>query len=789
MKGLLKLSTLLALGLGSSHAMAVELGKIQVKSGLGQPLLAEITVTPDNAGDLRRLSAKMASNDDFERAGITDGRTKVPLRFSVIDGPNASKIIRITSSQPINDTFLDLLVQIDNAAGKSVREFTILLDPPGAPAMAPAIAAPSTLAPVQAPRAASVATARAPAKSVAGTIAPANPPTAAPRQSRASSSTPGQYTVSSGDTLSSVAKAAVPAGADLNQTLLAFKQANPSAFYRDNINALKSGVVLRVPTADEAKALSAAAALAQVRQQNSDWRAGATRSPTAVADAASGANTNSSPQGGSENGGDRLALVPSKSGSKQAGNAAGSRGGAGGAASAQDLQRAQENMTALQQESADLQSRLKDLQDLNDQNQRLLSLKDGEIADLQVRLAKARQSAGLPAESASSPDAARVAAASSSPAAAASAMQPAAVGTVADSVSSPALAAAATAKTPAIAASTAAAPAAAAGTPPKPVVVPTPAPVVQQPWYMQTWVWGVGAVVVVGLLLLALVGRRRARPARASSSLADRFGGAIATAPALDNDQEELIDQLQEHPDDVGLHLELVSLYYHRRDVERFEAAAEAMYAHITDPQQSEWLDAVAMGEDLAPSHPLFGGTGEPLDEPPYPPTAHEHEALEAFDLHDYADAPPADHGGSAPAMHADRPKVSEYHFDFNLTPRTSSMAPAPLIDPPASAMVDSLQSAEITPMSTSEAVSDIENADWGFENADQEKASPFATPQPDANLDAFEDDPVDTKLDLARAYLDMGDADGARAMLDEVAREGTQMQRDTAQSLMKNLA
>ena len=52
-----------------------------------------------------------------------------------------------------------------------------------------------------------------------------------------------------------------------------------------------------------------------------------------------------------------------------------------------------------------------------------------------------------------------------------------------------------------------------------------------------------------------------------------------------------------------------------------------------------------------------------------------------------------------------------------------------------------------------------------------------------------FSDDPVDTKLDLARAYLDMGDADGARAMLGEVLKEGSQMQRDTARRLLDGLS
>ena len=62
---------------------------------------------------------------------------------------------------------------------------------------------------------------------------------------------------------------------------------------------------------------------------------------------------------------------------------------------------------------------------------------------------------------------------------------------------------------------------------------------------------------------------------------------------------------------------------------------------------------------------------------------------------------------------------------------------------------------------------------------------APVAEPQ---ELGQFSDDPIDTKLDLARAYMDMGDADGARAMLEEVMNEGSQMQRDAAQRLIDSL-
>src|SRR5690349_8830470 len=365
----LKLSMLLALALGSTQAAALEMGQIQVKSALGQPLLAEIPLTPDSPAELRNLTARLASPEDFARAGLAGSRPDVPLQFSVVD-VGGRKVIRITSAVAVNDPYLDLLVEVDNASGRSLREFPILLDPPGGASAAPSVRAPRSSAPRGVQPATSGSTATA-----------------------ASTAAAGQFQVERGQTLSGIARQVTPAGVDAAQMMLALKQANPGAFYQDNINALKSGAVLRVPTSQEAQALSVAAAMAEIRRQNSDWRAEAARSTTTVADAATRAEASSAP--GGQTSADRLALVPAKEGGKGAGVQGGS--GKGDAALRQDLLRSQEQLTTLQQQSADLKSRLKDLQDINDKNTRLLALKDNEIAELQQKLADARKKAGMPA--------------------------------------------------------------------------------------------------------------------------------------------------------------------------------------------------------------------------------------------------------------------------------------------------------------------------------------------------------------------------------------------------------
>jgi pilus assembly protein FimV len=310
---------------------------------------------------------------------------------------------------------------------------------------------------------------------------------------------------------------------------------------------------------------------------------------------------------------------------------------------------------------------------------------------------------------------------------------------------------------------------------------------------MQQWAWAAAGGAVLLLILLALLGRRRkpAAPNRGTPtapSLADRFGSMPAAPSAsADPDQDELLDQLAEHPDDIGLHLELVSLYYSRRDVEHFEAAAEAMHAHIVDPQQDEWQDVLAMGEDLVPGHPLFAGAGYAAPEAFAEDSGHHaEEALHPFDLDSYAtDGEPT----GAPSAHEPataRPKVSEYHFDFNLTP--------PRSNPPTSAeAIDTHaddEASDHTVIRHPETVleEEAERSSWAFEEPADEAAGAGHAP---AGHEAagFSDDPIDTKLDLARAYMDMGDADGARAMLEEVMNEGSQIQRDAAQRLLDSLA
>jgi len=764
MNRMFKLPLLIALSLGSTQLLAVDFGQVRVMSSLGQPLRAEIPVRGATPAELKSLTAELASADEYDRAGISGGRTRVPLDFSVVSAAGRH-FIRITSTAPVDDPYLDLLLDVNTAAGRSVHEFAILLDPPAASESA--VAGGADQAAAHAPAAAREAAAAA----TPPAAAPAVPAAAATgRPAGAGAVAKGMYgPVERGQTLSGIAQQTLPAGVDVNQMLLAIKQANPDAFYRDNINTLKSGVVLRVPSAADAQAMTVAAAMAEVRRQNSDWRAGSTGTPATVADAAtrpaaSGAAATAAPKGG-----DRLALLAAKDTGK-----AGAMGGAGGQAGEsaaelrKNLMRAQESLASEQQQVADLKAHLKELDDVNSKSERLLSLKNSEIAELQTKLAAARKSGFVaPASSAGGKaalaESAAVAGARSAPSTApAAAANPAAGSSAGDHAA--AAASAALAKPAPVAAAASPKPAAKAGSTPAPAPKPDAA---MQPWYMQTWAWIAGAGAVVLLILLALLGRQGKRtmpaPARTAPSLADSFGDASPASglPVDDVDQNELLDQLAEHPDDIDLHLQLVTLYYSRRDVEHFEAAAEAMYAHISDPQEEEWQDVVHMGEDLVPEHPLFAAH---LDQPP----AAESEPLQDFNIDDYADDDSL--ALSRPVAMAsatmDYPGVKESRIDFNAGSPSGFHSVSDELD-----VAPEVADADV-------------DAPVGMASG-----SALDAPGPgdgvDDGLGEFNDDPIDTKLDLARAYLDMGDDEGARAMLDEVLKEGSQMQKDVATALL----
>lgn len=230
----------------AATANAAGLGKLTVLSSLGQPLRAEIELTAVNADEAGALVAKLAPVDAFRTANIDFNPALLSLRFEV-EARNGRQVIRVSSSQPINEPFVDMLLELNWTGGRMVREYTFLLDPPDIRnTQSPQVAAPVDLV------------GRVPAPSAAAPVpAPAAQPSAPVRQPAAPSaaSAPakqaaGEYTVKAGDNLTRIANQVKPADVSLDMMLVALYRANPEAFSGNNMNRLKSGQILAVPDSD-----------------------------------------------------------------------------------------------------------------------------------------------------------------------------------------------------------------------------------------------------------------------------------------------------------------------------------------------------------------------------------------------------------------------------------------------------------------------------------------------------------------------------------------------------------
>ncbi len=695
MKRMASVAVAVALALGTQSALALGLGTIRVKSALGQPLLAEIPIRFDTASEAKSLHVGIASPDAYRRAGISSGQMGIPLQFTVVGTADGGHVIRVTTADPVRDPYVEFLLDAESANGSLIREYTILLDPPGFAASGtttePMVThAAGSASPPPAPMPAAPASAQSP---VAAAIA-------APPSAGAGSAS---YTVRAGDTAYAIAQRNLPAGVGIDQMLDALRQANPHAFIHGNINEIERGAILRIPSAAAARAIPPAEARAAVREQMQAWQAHA---PQPLLNASSAAGAASPAVAGPSEG--HLELVPPAHGGGAA-TRAGVKGGTGSEAIAglqRELTRAQEGLASEKLHSADLKARIEQLQKINTNNGRLLTLKNNEIAQLQAKLAQVEAHAqARPPVAASSP------AHATSVAVGSAAVAPAAARSV----------------TPGAAASTAAvAPVAASSAAPHPAPVARPAsrPPARAgksgtPYYEQPLVLGGAALVVMlGLVGILLSRRKRKVAPGAAASLAGPFTGAPAdpAATAAEDDDAALHAELASHPDDAGLYLELASQQYGRMDSEGFIATAEAMHAHV-DEASAEWDAVRAMGRELAPQHPLFADAGEP--------ESSGHDALEAG----------LEHAEAAPDL-----------AELGMEP----IAPA----------VHTLDEIPAQP----------------FED-------PYAPMLGDPHVQAV--DPIDTKLDLARAYLDMGDHEGARSMLEEVLAEGSQVQQDEARRLL----
>lgn len=375
----------------TSHAFG--LGKINVMSALNEPFKAEIAVTALKPEEKDNLQVKMASQSEFDRAGLNRSMLVNQMQFDIVQSGGQHKIL-ITSKQAIREPFLDFLVTATAGAGIILREYTVLLDPPEyvLAEMRPASSRP--------------------APSPAATTETAPAPTTTRYQYADSSSFSGSsYTVKRSDTLWNVALQTRPA-ADLtvHQMMMALLKRNPSAFNNGNVNGLKAGVTLQIPSRSEVEALSQAAARQAFADQNEAWKNRNKPAPAvqvaetveetettepattsaetteAATETEQSSTTTETAQATVEAPESRLQLLAPDEVSQQQDASPNVQGDTKLQELTEQLTFAQETIEAQAQENIDLQQRMALLEEQIETMRRMISIEDTDLARMQAML-------------------------------------------------------------------------------------------------------------------------------------------------------------------------------------------------------------------------------------------------------------------------------------------------------------------------------------------------------------------------------------------------------------------
>ncbi|MGY1954829.1 FimV/HubP family polar landmark protein [Pseudomonas pergaminensis] len=366
-----------ASALSSGMAQALQLGEMTLKSKLNQPLAVEIELLDVGGLTASEITPSLASSQAFVDAGVDRQAFLDDLTFTPVVNPNGRSVVRITSSKPLPDSYVRFLLQVQWPNGRLMRDYSVLLDPAKFDQPAPTTAAPA-------------------------------PRSAAPASTAPAASKTAQHTTTSRDTLWEIA-AKNRNGGSVQQTMLAIQALNPDAFVDGNINRLKTGQVLRLPDTVQSTALPQPQAIAEVSAQNAAWRQGrrAATNPAAgkqQLDATKRTQAGNAPA--STNAKDNLSLVSAEAAKK------GAKGKVGDSAALSDkLAMTQEQLDTTRRDNEELKSRAADLQSQLDKLQKLIQLKNDQLARLQAEkgVPATAATAAMPAQLAGEPAAAPVA--------------------------------------------------------------------------------------------------------------------------------------------------------------------------------------------------------------------------------------------------------------------------------------------------------------------------------------------------------------------------------------------
>lgn len=268
-----------ALSLGAAmSAHAAGLGTITSSSKLGEPLNAEIELLAVTPAELSSIQAALASEQVYQDQMLEKPAAYPFIKIEVGNNTKGLPILKLSSTQPITEAFLDMLIQVDWPTGRLVKEYTLLLDPPGFNSnyAAEAAATPTVKQSEAQPAPAVVAESR-PAETRS-----AKAPTAAkPAVKKVEPKSPAQDTASEaqaltterGDTLYAIARQMKPDNVSMDQMLAALYQSNQDAFDGKNMNRLKVGKIIRLPDQASLERLSRKQAQQVVAEHTANWLA------------------------------------------------------------------------------------------------------------------------------------------------------------------------------------------------------------------------------------------------------------------------------------------------------------------------------------------------------------------------------------------------------------------------------------------------------------------------------------------------------------------------------------
>jgi len=274
---------LLCLILFPLTGFTLQLGKIVVTSSQGQPLNAEIDMMLTPGEDTSKLQTSIASKENYEAQGIERLAIHNNISVELQKNEKGLTVLKLKSTQPVPDPFLDLLIQVDSAKGRNYREYTVLLDPPETPIIqqekiiavdktnsVPVIEKKEIKEIVERPKA-------LPEKEIKNN-------TKLIDKSKSLGAPSKSIIVKPADTIYKIARENKIADITTEQMVIGIFNLNELNFTEKNINGLEVGQKIVLPTKDDFINLSHAKAMAEIKIQTAQWNKFSVKTAEAVAD-------------------------------------------------------------------------------------------------------------------------------------------------------------------------------------------------------------------------------------------------------------------------------------------------------------------------------------------------------------------------------------------------------------------------------------------------------------------------------------------------------------------------